>query len=625
MPKWIELHAGPLRMVFDAEWAYLRRICLGEREVLRGVYAAVRDQEWSTVPPRVGGLQVQKGDGTFRVSFDAACRQGGIDFLWRGTLAGEPDGTVTFAMRGTARSTFLRNRIGFCVLHPARECAGKACTVEKTDGSREEGRFPRLVAPHQPFLDVRAIAHEVAPGVVAEVRCEGDAFETEDQRNWTDASFKTYCTPLERPRPVEVQEGTTVEQTVTLRLRGEVPPSAPPPRDKLLAVELGESPCGPLPRLGLAVASHGQPLSARETARLKALRLAHLRTDLAPSQEGWRDALARAGEQATAVGAELEVALSLAEGAEEAELEALAEAAKALPARVARWLVFPLEAKGATKPGQVPLARRHLPGRQFGGGTSRYFTELNRDCPPVAELDVLAYAFTPQVHTFDNASVVENLEGQGWTVATARQFAPGLPLALGPVTLRPRGRTRPPAPGTLPPSVDPRQGALFAAAWTVGMLQQLAQRCVHSITAYETTGGLGVMETEAGSPAPDLLPSRPGCVFPVYLVFDALADFAGGETLAVAVNDPLRVAALGATKGGKRRMLLANLDDEPQEVVVRGLEGLLGLHRVDDSNVAQATRAPEVARRKVGEVVSATGPFDLALPPHALVRIDASR
>ncbi len=38
----------------------------------------------------------------------------------------------------------------------------------------------------------------------------------EDQRNWTDASYKTYSTPLALPFPVEIRAGETVEQTVTL-------------------------------------------------------------------------------------------------------------------------------------------------------------------------------------------------------------------------------------------------------------------------------------------------------------------------------------------------------------------------------------------------------------------------
>jgi hypothetical protein len=40
------------------------------------------------------------------------------------------------------------------------------------------------------------------------------------------------------------------------------------------------APPKPLPPLGLGVASHSQPLSALELARLKALHLHHLRVDL---------------------------------------------------------------------------------------------------------------------------------------------------------------------------------------------------------------------------------------------------------------------------------------------------------------------------------------------------------
>ena len=34
----------------------------------------------------------------------------------------------------------------------------------------------------------------------------------EDQRNWTDASFKTYSTPLSEPIPVTVKAGTRISQ-----------------------------------------------------------------------------------------------------------------------------------------------------------------------------------------------------------------------------------------------------------------------------------------------------------------------------------------------------------------------------------------------------------------------------
>ena len=45
------LRAGPLSMMFEPELAFLRYIRLGNREILRGIYAAVRDGVWGTITP----------------------------------------------------------------------------------------------------------------------------------------------------------------------------------------------------------------------------------------------------------------------------------------------------------------------------------------------------------------------------------------------------------------------------------------------------------------------------------------------------------------------------------------------------------------------------------------------
>ena len=137
-----------------------------------------------------------------RTSSGRAFTSSGRERLWAAQRA-----PSRFSMDGTAHSTYLRNRIGFCVLHPM-SCAGKDCVVEHVDGSLTQGVFPAEIAPHQPFRDIRAITHEVTSELQAEVRMEGDTFEMEDQRNWTDASYKTYCTPLDLAFPVEIAAGT---------------------------------------------------------------------------------------------------------------------------------------------------------------------------------------------------------------------------------------------------------------------------------------------------------------------------------------------------------------------------------------------------------------------------------
>jgi hypothetical protein len=65
-----------------------------------------------------------------------------------------------------------------------------------------------------------------------------------------------------------------------------------------------------------------------------------------------------------------------------------------------------------------------------GGGTNIYFTELNRFRPPVELLEFVTWSMNPQVHAFDDLSLVETLETQATTVESAQSFFGGLPHAV---------------------------------------------------------------------------------------------------------------------------------------------------------------------------------------------------
>ncbi|HEU5101567.1 MAG TPA: hypothetical protein VFU22_21240, partial [Roseiflexaceae bacterium] len=416
-PEQIALRAGPLSLIYEA--GDLRYIRLGEREIIRRIYVAVRDRNWDTLPPVLSNLRIEQAADSFQISYDVHNRQGEIDFFWRATIVGDAQGTISFAMDGQARSTFLRNRIGFCVLHPIRECAGAPCRLEHVDGTREQAHFPRYIAPQArvdgiihpayPFADLCAIAHEVVPGLWATVRFDGETFEMEDQRNWTDASYKTYGTPLRRPFPALVEQGTRIEQRVALSIdqRPKTKDQTRKSNEDLSSFVLGPSSNSlPLPPIGLGLASHGLPPSARELERLRGLHLAHLRVDLNLASGGY-DALLEASRQARALGVQLEVALALSDAAE-SELAALAAALPAIEPPVRAWLIFHAS-EAATGAPWVRLARDYLASYEraalFGGGTNAYFTELNRTRPPLDGLDLLCYSINPQVHAFDNASL----------------------------------------------------------------------------------------------------------------------------------------------------------------------------------------------------------------------------
>jgi len=133
-----ELSAGPVRMfLVNGELRYLR---VGDIEVLRRIYVAVRDRLWRTIPPQISNLELEIGADRFHVTFAAAHRQGEpdfqIDFRWTGTITGDASGKITFTMDGEARSDFRRSRIGICVLHPPNECAGRPCLIEHPGSAR---------------------------------------------------------------------------------------------------------------------------------------------------------------------------------------------------------------------------------------------------------------------------------------------------------------------------------------------------------------------------------------------------------------------------------------------------------------------------------------------------------
>ena len=546
LPARVPLRAGPLTMVWED--GDLRTVKYAGREVLRRVYVAIRDRNWGTVPNVISNLQIKAEADAFAITFDVANRQGEIDFTWRGQITGAATGEVTYVLEGMAHATFWKNRIGFCVLHPA-EAAGSRCRITHADETIEEAELPVFIRADrqpEPFAEMTAIAHEFIADAWFTTEFGGDIFEMEDQRNWTDASFKTFSTPLRLPYPVQVAAGTPIVQTLKLSVDdrrvetigvGNAEPDA--------TLHFGPLENGrrlPLPVLGLGVASHGAPLTDEEVNRLRALQLRHLRVDLWPLAADAETRLAQAAAEARALGVGLEAAIFLSE-TPAAELAHLAYLLQRVRPPVVAWLAFSAKEMfwgGSPIAAVVNAARPVLKAYAdvpFGSGTNTDFIFMQRNLPPLDQVDFLAYAITPQVHAFDNLSLVETLACQAATVASARRLAAGRPVYVSPLTLKMRHNpyataAEPPTPpGQLPPQVDPRQMSLFGAGWTLGSIKYLAAAGAASATYFETTGWRGVMESAAGSPAPARFPSLPGAVFPLYHILADAGEFAGGDVI----------------------------------------------------------------------------------------------
>lgn len=564
------LRAGALETLFDPATGALRYLHAGAHEVLRGISAPVRGRAWETVPPEIAGLEIEQAAHGFQVRFEARCRQGEIDFRWRGRIAARAEGTLEYDFEGEALRDFERSRIGFCILHGA-PLAGRSCAVEHVDGRSEAGRFPAAIRGSAPFLDLRAISHEVAPGLRAEVRMEGDAFEMEDQRNWGDDSFKTFCTPLRLPRPVRVTRGTRVRQKITVRLLGrpETPPatfsppwSAPPE----VRLEIGAPLAPALPRLGVVWT---EPAVVPETlAALRALPLSHLRVDVRLGDPGGAAKFARAAAAARALGLELEAALFV-----DREARAIGERVHRLisaapPVSVARWLLLP-EADEAIRPEAIDALRPALAGTPhrapIGAGATDNFTELNRHAEVARRADAPVYATNPQVHASDEASMIETL-AMHETMSIAAGCLAGQAPVVSPITLTRRWRNGEPgapagdAPNLLPFQADGRHATAFCAAWALGSLAAQARGGAAACTYFETSGANGLLDSM-------------GAPHPVHAMFASLSAWRDATPFTAASSHRWSVDGLALQTGRRRAVALANFRAASQCVRVTGTWG----------------------------------------------------
>ncbi len=193
----------------------LSDVCYAGERVLLGVRAVVRDAVWNTVPALVSDRSEADGGAGAGPPGSAASRPTSTGCWPSPPRPGRYPHADTLVIRLDlkAREDFDRARVGLVVLHPAT-LAGAALEVTSPAGTTTRTAFLGAVAPHQPAVDITGLSWRT-DSVACSLQLEGDTFEMEDQRNWTDASFKTYST-LALPYPVRIHAGEHVRQSVTL-------------------------------------------------------------------------------------------------------------------------------------------------------------------------------------------------------------------------------------------------------------------------------------------------------------------------------------------------------------------------------------------------------------------------
>lgn len=601
-PKARVLKAG--RLSCSLHGASIRAITWDGVEIIRAIDCPIRDENWGTYGHE--GVEegvVEEGDST------RATRRFTVA---DGALSGErvltltSSGKLSVALTLTAHAEFKTNRAGFTVLHPLAGVSGKLLTVLHSDGSRQEASFPLRVAPAQPVFDIAALEH-VVDGVDVSIAFSGEIFEMEDQRNWGDASYKTYCRPLSKPYPYELTKGEIVRQEIVVEASGARAAADANASTGPAALRAGE-PQGRLPELLLAIEEDWLSTDAERIA------------DFAPGlllRVGDASALARTTEFAATAGAGIDLEIIVPEAADPAahcvqiarECERLAVVPRRVIALPAPYLKShqpggPWPA-GATPEQCVEGARAAFPAAEIGAGMLTNFTEFNR-CPPTPGIgDYVTHGSCAIVHAADDWSVIETLETLPQIFQSAKAIAAGRAYRLGLVSIgmrsNPYGADVAENPERTRKAMamdDPRQQGLFAAAYAVGAFAAATGAGASAIALAAPAGPFGVMDDDGGR-------------FPIFHAVKALARLANKPAIPLSGLGQGLVGIAARDDGGHVQAVIANCSFEPSTLLLHDTARIRLLDAEDADAAAENSDWLDTSPQMPGGAIS-LGPCAIA-------------
>ncbi|HEX3485711.1 MAG TPA: hypothetical protein VHT51_11665, partial [Micropepsaceae bacterium] len=421
---------------------------------------------------------------------------------------------------------------------------------------------------------------------------QGEVFEMEDQRNWSDASFKTYCRPLSLPIPYRLSAGEIRRQEIQVRIAGtptgKAASATARPAGRLELQPSADS----VPQIAVAIDDGAIPDHAAQTyARVMNPRILQLRVTPETAPRVCQCASKLVFPHPAEI--ELEVIVP-ATGDPELSIAGVAAECKRASLAVTRVLALPesylrsYQPAGPWPAGPAPQdllehARRSFPGTEIGSGVLTYFTELNRCRPAAAMCDYIGHGVTAITHAADDRSVIESLEGLSHIYRSAGALAGERDYRLGLVAIG--MRSNPYGSGVMDNSLqnriamaeaDPRQRGLFAAAWAVGAVAATEGHKVSSLALSALVGPFGAIHRREAWAQSGYQESGAGMVYPIFHVLRFLSAMGGAPRLLMrpAGNG---IAGVASQDHSGIRLIVANLGTDvahvrlPHDAEIRSL------------------------------------------------------
>ncbi len=441
----------------------LRKIKLKGQEIIQRIYYAVRDEAWLNVSYTLINYVSRNEQGKEAVSFDLLFKRDRIEFNTHVKIETNAN-FISIETKGEACSDFNKNRIGLCI-HLSASLKGTVCEVVHSDKTKTTSSLPVLISPHQPFKDIVGISWMQGNNRI-DVSFEGDIYEMEDQRNWTDASYKIYSTPLELPFPVHVKKGDIFYQKITITTNNTEISS------EKTAEKEDEIKVFQCPYFGILDTNNFNELYQENTL------FSFIRLDVRLYKKSWKEDLSPIIEKSCNLKLALYCVLyfsknyssEIADFLRFIEQEKLTEKVHSIALLSNERFV--LSDSALKKISQV--LRPNLEKVRIGGGTDANFAQLNRNRPKTEFLDFIFYSIQPQEHASDRLSLCENIMGQYDTANTAKSFSDGKDIDISALSFYRRFNANIDffAKGDSVVTYE-NKGSNFEAGWLIGSMYQL--------------------------------------------------------------------------------------------------------------------------------------------------------
>jgi len=573
----------------DLAQAAIRNVTYKGVQLIDLLYTAIRPWDWSTLAAESHTEDV-KVNGSECIITISDTFAGALEAQTIITLTTDNTFSVDYQLKGLAEYSVNRWGICFCLhsgdwMGSTVNSSGKTYTLlqdispQRVIDGVTQGLFPaanemHFVAPDQRFIKVNST---------------GKVLEAEDQRNWTDNTYKIYSGSLSEPRPFVTSAGSIWKQSVKFEVGA--PTSAAIDPAKIVVREIEA-----LPSIGLQF--NTEPLLSPDDLEkaLVLLEIDHLRVN--------EESLTAQKIATTAAsGLILEAALLSSNGGVALQTE-VTQLSQRVPA--GSRILIQREGREIVEAADLP---KNDSLSSYIPGSDAYLVDLHRNKYEFGSS--VSYSMAPTVHSTDTETIFKTLYTQRESIEFAHKYL-ARQVFISPITFSTRGNpetghSREERINFASPDAALRIRTLEGAAWTLGSIFALASAGAFSGSWHELFGEFGVIYSQQG--ATKFSPT-----------FHALSALGAHHAHEITIATSLDNSWVAFENRETKRILVASLRPWSLEITAKVLAGYKSIQSLRGDECDRASQIMDWWSYAETTPISADFPLTLAPFEIALIR-----